>query len=451
MQQSRKLLLTGAALFCRCAAWYPVWLLLLSLQDTTGMLPAMGVLLLCAFAAAAVLRTVRLHFRPSLFLPKCLAGAVVLLAAGASVFGLYRLTGGLYTGCILTALTLGVSLRHINAEPEQLFSFNAFAAFQTGNVLVTVLLSVAHLPVCSNLTLAVAGGISALYFLLRNQFTLLRYINRRSNVETDIPKDIRRSNLVMVCGVIALMAALWIFRAPLAHLLQGMADAAAKFAEVMLKLITKTVAALTGEAPAEENPVENADMVSQYYTGKRNPLWLILWVPIIAVTVHIWRVLLSDWIEELRCRLAAWLRRRKAGDDPAMLPANDAADFYDTKTVLRKEQSAKKKRAHWKKSLQRWQKQPDTAEKFYAGYRLLLEAPCWEKAELHDSDTVREICEKWICQHTPPELLNAVTAAFHADRYAGCGLPEGAVAAMDQALTALPESGRQEHPGEEIR
>ncbi|MBR4199859.1 MAG: hypothetical protein IKQ91_01100 [Oscillospiraceae bacterium] len=442
MQPHRKILLTGAALFCRCAAWYPVWLLLLSLCQKAGMLPAMGILLLCAFAAAAAVRIVRMHFRPSSQWPRILSAAVILSAAAASGWFVYRLTGSVLTAGVLTALTVFVPQRHIDAEPDMLFPDNGYIAFLTGSVLVSILLSAAHLPVSSNLTLGTVGGLSAVYFLLRNQFMLLRFVNRRSRTETDVPREIRRSNLALVTVVIVLLTLVWIFRAPLVQLLEWMIDAAKWAVFTVLKFLTAITAKLGGDAPEASEGVDEAEMISQYYTGRRNPLWLLLWVPIIAVTVHIWRVFLSDWAEEIRYRLGMLLKRLRSrnAENDAQRPVRGEQDYYDTETVLRKEQSRKKRQAQWRKSVLRWQKQPDSAEKFYEGYRLMLAAPCWAADELQDSDTVREIREKWLRQHTPPELLNTVTDAFHTDRYAELGLPADAIAELGKALLALSEN-----------
>lgn len=437
MQPHRKILLTAAALFCRCAAWYPLWLLLLSLH-AGGVLPSMGVLLLCALTAGICVRTFRLHFRKSSLRAGLLSGAVTAIAAAASVLLVWRFSGGLIAACITAALTILCTLRGVTAEPEDLFPLNAYAAFLSGAVIVSAMLSIAHLPAHSELTFCAVGVISALYFLLRNQFMLLRFVNRRSNTETDVPKAIRRSNLMLVLGVILLTAAVWVFRAPMLRAMQMMQDAARRCAGILLDLLTRLIAALGGNAPESVPPEPDSAAPEPPVYGRSNPLWLLLWIPVLAAAWYVWRMLLSDLVYDIRFRMAQFLRRlRRQEEDEADALPRENAEYYDTETVLRPEQAPRQRRSLWKRELRRWQKLPDSAEKFYAGYRLLLRAPCWEQDELCDSDTVREIRAKWTQQHTPQTALDAVTDAFHADRYAEQRLPADAITELTKALKCI--------------
>ena len=65
---------------------------------------------------------------------------------------------------------------------------------------------------------------------------------------------------------------------------------------------------------------------------------------------------------------------------------------------------------------------------------------------LRQSDTVREIRDKWAEYFTPDSALDAVTADFHADRYAEQGLPEEAIrdlaAALERIRTVKTEKQR---------
>lgn len=436
MQPHRKIILTVTALFCRCAAWYPLWLLLLSL-GTGGVLPAMGVLLLCALTANICVRTFRLHFRRSTPRANILSGIVILLTAAAAVLSVRQLCGGLIAACITAGVTILCTLRGIESEPEDLFPINAYAAFLTGTVIVTAMLSIAQLPSRSGLTLCAAGLISALYFLLRNQFMLLRFVNRRSSTETDVPKDIRRSNLMLVLGVILLVAAVWLFRAPMLHLMQILQDAARRAAGILLEWLTRLVAWLGGNAPAQ-SPDSSGTASEMPSAGKSHPLWLLLWIPVFAVAWHVWRTFLSEWFFDIRewcIRLIDRLRRAEDADADRM--QTESAEYYDTETVLRPTETVRRRRTRWKKELRRWQKLPDSAEKFYAGYALLLRAPCWEDAELCDSDTVREIRGKWLCRHTPQTALDPVTDAYHVHRYAEQPLPDNALPDLTAALKRI--------------
>lgn len=436
MQPHRKIILTVTALFCRCAAWYPLWLLLLSLC-AGGLLPSIGTLLLCALTANICVRTFRLHFRKSSPRTNLLSGCVILLTAAAAVLSVQQLCGGRIAACITAGVTMFCTLRGIEAEPEDLFPVNAYAAFLTGTVIVTAMLSIAHLPSHSGLTLCSVGLISALYFLLRNQFMLLRFVNRRSNAETDVPRDIRRSNLMLVLGVILLLAVIWVFRAPMLHLMQMLQDAARRLAFLLLEGLTRLVAWLGGNAPAQMP--ESGETASEMQpSGKSNPLWLLLWIPVLAVAWYMWRSFLSEWFFDLRELFTRLIDRLRHTEDANTEQVQaEPAEYYDTETVLRPTETARRRRTRWKKELRRWQKLPDSAEKFYAGYALLLRAPCWEEAELCNSDTVREIREKWFCRHTPQAALDPVTDAYHAHRYAEQPLPDNALPDLTAALKRI--------------
>ena len=108
-------------------------------------------------------------------------------------------------------------------------------------------------------------------------------------------------------------------------------------------------------------------------------------------------------------------------------------------TVTEPSEKPRQKKRLWNRALRRWEKLPDGDEKFYAGFRLLLTAPCWTEGELRESDTVREICGKWMRGHQPENALDAAAADYHAGRYAGTGLPAEALRDMAAALAAARE------------
>lgn len=439
--QQRKIILTGAALLCRCLSFYPVWLLLLALHRTGGFLPSIGVLLAVVLLPAGCTRICKEHFRSGSSAGRAIAGTVLLLSGAAGVYLVRQLSGSLFTGLVTVFPALLVTQRKLEAEPDELFQINAYAAMLSGCVIVTAMLAIADLPYHISLTAGVIGLISAVYFLLRNQFMLLRFVNRRSTGEADVPQDIRRSNLGLVCGVIILLAVIWLCRVPMLHLLQWMQEAARQLAIWLLEGITRLFAWLGGKAP-EQAMEEAGEMPGEMrYGGKSSPLWLLLWVPVIWVAWYMWRTLLSDWGYDLRLWMTRLLRRfRRQEDAETLRLRQEQAEYYDTETLLAPARSAKQRRRNWKKELRSWQKTADSAEKYYQGYGLLLRAPCWAEEELRGSDTAQEIREKWMQAHLPRELLDAVTDAFHADRYAEQGLPPGALSALAHALSTVADS-----------
>ena len=450
--------LAAAAILCRSLAWFPVCMLLLSLRSSDGQIRILKAMLsevmvtlnaadqvimpsltICGISLALQMtaRMIGERFRTSPRTAFALKLAAAIPAAALSVFLVFRLSGSLFSAAVLTAAAVLLPLRKLDSPPDKLFCQEHFAAFLTSVLISALLLYIAELPMLTGWFFAVTAVVSVTYLLLCNRFMLLRLVNRRSNTEAPVPQDIQRGNLILVVGVILLFAAVFLFRKPLIALLCLMRDTAAKFCGYLLLLIIKADEKNAG-IPEEEEIVE--DVTNYLLTpGKASPLWALMWIPVIWVAWVIWRNLLSDWVFALRNafeRLLAFLRggHVKAG---RFTPPPDSDEYYDTETTERRGNSVKDIRRQWRRKLRAWKSLPDTREKFYAGYQLLLTAPVWEQKELRDADTVREIRQKWMQHHTPQEALDAVTEAFQHDRYAERGLPEQAIAELAAALDKL--------------
>ena len=455
---TRKQLLTAAAILCRALAWFPVCILLPSLRAQEGelrfvkafldgalipldsdkqvLLPAAFVCCM-SFIFQLIARAVGQRFRT---LPRrvlLLKTAAAIPAAVLTTLAVYRLNGGMFIALLLTAAAVLSPLHGIDREPDKLFERPHFVAFLTIDVITTIMLQAAALPVHMNWYLTVTVTVSVLYLLQRNQFMLMRLVNRRSNAELEVPREIRRGNLLMVAGILLLGAAVFLFREQLITLLANMRDLAAKSVIFLIRMLTRGMGKLFGEDYYETEP--DGMPPEQMPEGTFSPLWLVFWIPIILVTWYIWRNLLSEWADVIRdalSRLLAILRGKRLKDGVYRI-APDSDEYYDTETTAEKPLSARKQRRKWRQKLHAWKKLPDTQEKFYAGYALLLESPVWEQDELRDSDTVREIRGKWLCHHTPAHALDAVTEAYHTDRYAERGLPAQAVAELTAVLEQL--------------
>ena len=448
-----KKLLTAAAIFCRSLAWFPLCILLPALRaeggqsrlltglmdealmtihsDTQILLPAC--LLCClSFAVQMAARAAGERFRilPRKVLIFKLSAAIP--AAAVSIFAVCRISGSLFNAVVLTAAAILLPLHGIDNPPEKLFAQPHYVAFLTAVILSALALHLAEQPTFTGWLFAVTAVISALFLLLLNQFMLLRLVNRRSNAETPVPREIRRSNFVMVIGMLLLTAAILVFRRPLTAALVWMRDTAATaFWKLMVMIIRKQ----GGAAEIEED----ADILPPPAEGEASPLWVLVWIPIIFVMWIVWRNLLSDWvyeIHELLRRLLAFLRGETRRNGGRKRPA-ESEEYYDTETTARRPLTKKQMKRRWRQQLRAWRSQPDSREKFYAGYQLLLTAPAWETNELRDADTVQEIREKWLSHHTPQDALDAVTSAYHTDRYAERGLPEQAIAELSAALDKL--------------
>lgn len=441
MGHTAPLRLTAAALFCRALGCFPVWLLILWLYPQAQILPAMAVLLLLPLLSSAVCRFLRLHYRASPRRGTVLAWLTAIPAALLCGYLVCRFTGAVILPCIAAAVTMILTHFRIDAEPDMLFTTGAYTAFLTGIFMTAFLLRIAEIQVPMKLILAVTGILSAAYFLMRNQFMLLRLVNRRSNAGTDVPQEIRRGNLLLAGAVILLPALLMIFWEPLTGLLIRMQDALSWLAGRIIDGITRLIAWLGGNAP--ELPPDAANEMTEQQLpepGGFNPLALLLWIPIIAAAVFMWWVLLSDWFYDLRILMRRFLRRLRGGADAEDTGSRNAdAEYYDVETVTEPAEKPRQQKRLWNRALRRWEKLPDGDEKFYAGFRLLLTAPCWTEGELRGSDTVREICGKWMQGHQPENALDAAAADYHAGRYAGTGLPAEALRDMAAALAAARE------------
>lgn len=431
-------MLTVIPIFCRCLGWFPVWLLLLSLAPPAAMLPAMGILLGGSLLSTFCGRLLWLRFPYKKQLAFRLSKLLMLILAALCAGGCMLTGAGPAISILLAAATCIGTNRHLNAAPDQIFTVNSYATFLTAMVIASILLAAAHLPAHGNLVLGTAGIISALYFLLRNQFMLRRFIARRSSTDADVPQDIRRGNLMLVTGVIVLIAAAFLFRTQLVSLLTWLHHGLQQIVYAFFRFLFHIAEQFEGNpADAVEEVIEEEPALSPPVPGKTNPLWLLLWIPVIAVAYKIWREFLSDWVYDIRMLLLDFIARLRKSDQEGEIRRSESADFYDTETNVAREKSDRSKQRTWRRDLRRWQSMPDGREKFYAGYRLLLEAPGWQEHPPLGADTVREIREKWAAYYTPKEALDAVTADFHADRYAECGLPPEAIADLDKALRCI--------------
>lgn len=441
MRLTDRPVLSAAALFCRCAGWFPLWLMLLVLSGNARPAVFAG-LLGCVWSSAVLCRMFRLLWKYKRSRAAAASAAVMALFACICGFWLNAMAVSIPVCVLLIAVPMLMTHRRLDAAPDELFGSSAYVASLTMTVIVCAVLVLAHYSFPMECVMAAAGVLSAVYFLQRNQFMLLRLVNRRSNAEADVPKEIRRGNLMLLGGVALLLTLIFVFRGPLLHLLVWMQDAARWLAKNLLNCIIWVISRLGGDAPdpVKEKTTENMpEMLPE--SGKSSWLWLLLWIPALVVAGYVWHVFISDWVYNLRAlfvRILHSLRHTDAEHLESLRAEN--AEYVDTETALHPKESRRKRIKSWKRALKKWQQMPENDEKFYAGYRLLLDAPCWAAGEIRAADTVRRIEEKWMQGHTPPEMLRAVTADFHADRYAGEGLPPEALGDIAAALKGVQKT-----------
>lgn len=433
----RKILML-LAVFCRSMALFPLWLLLLSLYPDAGLLPCCTALAGGAFCCAVWKRFCARRFAAH---PKISAGLCISMLTAVCcgmIFLLQQLSCGIAVACLLSGGTLLATQIGAAKEPENLYNETVYALFLAGNVICAGMLFLANIPLPTTAILTVIGVVSAVYLVMRNQFMLLRLVNRRSKTDAGVPREILRGNLMMVLGIVLVIGLLFFFRDPLLHMLYWMQDTAKALIAGIFRAVLRVVEWFVGDDPEIMQPDEIGEMPPPEQSGKASPFWLVLWLPVLMVAYYIWREFLSEWVDALR----DWVRmlwKRLSGKQTATpkTQVSDTAEYADTETVVRAPRSRRKIQREWRRKMRAWKRQPDRPEKFYAGYRLMLEAPAWADVKPRSADTVQEIREKWAASHAPAQALDAVTAAYQADRYAEAGLPEKAVSDMTEALERM--------------
>ena len=430
-------LLTGIALLCRAAAGFPVWLAVLALRTGDGALlgTCCGILTAGAFAVMLWRRFADRICSPRIASALSVTGAAAASAA-CTVLLLHFLPGAYFTAGSLSAVTFFIVLRGSGRETAALFSPSYFSSFLTAAVIVTVLRSLTELRFPSGLLFGVTAAVCALWMILRNQLMLHRLICRRSDAGGTLPPEIRRSNLRLVLLIILLTAAVLLFREPLFRFAAMLGGALKQLALICVRALSAVYRWLSGN----ELPPDDIEQVPAGETPpppqEGSPLWSLLLILLVPIIIVFWKIMLSDFFFALR-EMWQRFRARFAGarNRSAVSAAEDGAEYTDTETAARPENTAKKQRRSWNRALRAWHRQPDSAEKFYAGYALMLKAPAWEPDPPKPAETADEIRQRWAQTHE--DVLGRMTEDLHADRYAQTGLPAGALSDAAAALESL--------------
>ena len=431
-------ILTGGALLCRSGEWFPLWVLMLSVFSGISRIAFCCAALFLLAAAGAV--TARLSFRMRNASAAGRLRVIFALLSAACGTGILRLlTGKLVIPAALALITQFTVMSGADQPTEKLYPFGAYLGFATGTVLAAPMLRAVSLPVPETLLFSVMCTVSAVYFLMRNQFMLYRMVSRRSHTGAAVPVEIRRSNLILVCGVMLTIAVLFLFRGWFFALMRAFRELLAAAAGAVMRCIVRLIAWLGGNPPEEaEAPVPEMNGAQREDAGRDGSLFMLFWIVIAAVVLYMLRIVLPDWISRLREAFADWMQ--KLNRKGAVRHYGSSGEYTDTETAALPVADKRAEKRKWKKEYAAWRKLPDDSAKFYAGYQLLLRAPAWEKGALRRSDTVIEVQKKWAQDYEPETLLGNVTADFEADRYAGEGLPGHALADITQVLESLKKA-----------
>ncbi|MBQ5334722.1 MAG: hypothetical protein J6Z45_02105 [Oscillospiraceae bacterium] len=435
--------LSALALLCRSATGLPFWLMMLALRTEDAAAQAEC----CAVLAAGgfLLMLLRRFFLRKYTAMKAfwLTVPVLLLIFAVCTALMLRQVPGAYAVIgILPAVTLPALLKGAERGPAGLFSVSHLTAFLTGAALSVAVQSLTKLPVSGQLLVAVTASVCALWLLLRNQLMLERLVRRRADAGGEVPADIRKSNLTMVTVTVLALLPVFLFRSQIYSGITMFADSAVSLMRWLWRGFLKAVLWLSGEDESLDLPDESQSPGEVPYRETGNPLWSLLLLLLIPFVIVIWKNFISDWLFDLREAIERFinkLRENRRSAEPAA--AADSGEYTDTETDIRPENAARRRRRSWIRTLRAWQRLPDSGEKFYAGYALMLEAPAWESEPPRPAETSAEIRQRWQEQHE--DIFGKVTEDLHADRYAQTGLPESAVSDAADALGRLRREKRK--------
>lgn len=430
--------LTVTALICRAMCWYPVWMLVCALcNPALPHLPLITAALTGSGAVSAFLICKIRNRRGGTHL-LCTVGAAILCAAAG--YAVFRLTGG----TVLPAVTLPITafctaMAASDKSADMLFSPTRFGAMMIGVVLTVGLMFTASLPVPVTETAAVCAIAAVGFLFLRNQSMLQRMVSRRSGGEGSVPQEIRRSNLRMVFILLIALTAVFFLRGQILWLLEALRDLAIAALRIGFTGLRRFFAWLGGDPPLPADPAEAIEDGAMEQPEEGRFTWLInliIIIPTLLIAAYVWKQFVSDWLADFRDAVVSLIQRMRA--KRTVHHTHGAADgaYTDTESDVKPEPRRKRRIRAWMKQFRAWQKMPDQPEKFYAGYRLLLESPAWTDTPAA-ADTARELCAKWRMQNADDTSLDAPTAALEQDRYALNGLPASAYAELSAALSNL--------------
>ena len=422
------------AMTLRSLGWFPVWLLLLNIskQPQDKLLICSAMLFGCGLLCGLWQRFRKLKLRRRM---KSLTAALLILPPAAAGIGIYLLTQRLVTAAAMPLVMMIFCIRGAERDSEQLYSRTNFVFTVTGAVLTLLMFSIAKLSDQTVLIFTLTASVSGGFLLLRNQCMLERLVSRRSDGEGIVPKEIRRHNLRLVLGIFVIVGLLLLVRGPLTDLFTGAARGLVTLFVMGARWLTRAVSGAEGDAPDVPEETEIGQQPAGETFGNASQLWDLLIIPVLILLIYFIRLVFQSYAYDIR----EWfwrLREKLHREAPVREITAQTGEYTDTETDVLPEEAAgsRAKRRMWTKQLKEWEKSPDTPEKFYLGYQLLLAAPAWDPLP-EDADTVLEIREKW--RKYREDELDRVTDEFQNDRYAMNGLAPAAVSDMQTALEAV--------------
>ena len=430
----------------------PVWMTLSNIVKKAVIPPLFycSILLFCGMLNAITARGCAQYYAKTPLTIRLIRYTVMLAAAIGTIWLCHHWIG-LPCAVLLTCTTLLYSKGSAKRSADQLFDINAFVGFLTLHTLAAMVLNSVALSPPLYVFVAAAAVQTAIFLLLRNQYTLLRLVNRRSDDALPIPKEIRRINLQLILLVLGITAALFLFSKPLAFLMETLGNGGKWLLRMILQGMTYLIQTLSGSKPAVPTPVPDAGAPPLPDNTDGNPWWNLLWLLLIPPILWIWKTLLSDWFYQIRLHFAALsLRRHQANRSKQEIHAAESEEYTDIETICAPlaHASPKAKQRLWKKQFKKWKGTAPSMTKFNEGYRLMLTAPAWQQ-DPHPSDTPYEILADSQTQisASAQKPLAQITNAFAQIRYAEQPMPLEALSAMEQTLHYLSVPSKEQASG----
>ncbi len=447
------------ALIARTGIWFPLWQLVLGIGGFAVRGKAFGILfaggLTIGFLSA---KSAQMRKKRKMAVSALLIFGILCVTAAAGWL-LISATSGFAAALMLLPMAIFMAGCG-EKDAESLFTTTMFVAFLTCEVLCLLALhltgrdtgaAVIGFLLDSQSNLHIAGAVqwgaaalvleSLCYLLLRNQLMLIRYVSRRGGAE--VPKDIRRGNLRLLLGLVVFACVCCLLYRPMISAVQWLSASAAWLVGVVLRAFVSLINHLSGNSPDADEPLEPMQQSPMMNTGEASPLWMLVWVGIAAVVgllvYHNFRDVLGD-VRLFFLELAEKIRRFLHPHDDCTKNLADA-EFFDVETecLPAEEVSVRRQRRQWIKLYRKWQNSAENETKFYDGYRLLTQAPAWQKNPPISSDTIAEIGRKWdsaLASETGCDL-HAVTENYHENRFGGRVMRQDALSSLAAALAAV--------------
>ena len=416
------------AAFGAAAGCFPVWQTCVCMSDVLSPWPqaaAFGCLFLCGLLTLFSMQ----HWKRSI---SAAFSGLLGLAAGAVLWQI----GCRFSAVFLPLLTVFVMQIRGKLDAPQLFGSSAFAAFLSLET-VTLLLLSWTMPHAALIPwgVGVTAGESVIFLYLRNQFHLLRLVSRRSDVLQAVPDDIRRGNLLLLTGLVGIAALALLLKKQIIQLLSWCKIGLIWLLRLIFQGLKAFVSLMQSADEAVEGEGGGAQMPTQ--SGTENPLWNLLFIIVIPILLYMAYLLFRALYFGIRS-LISYLKTMHFHENSVNGVRRSTEDYVDVETDCRREKTGSAQRT-WRRAYRAWCRQPDSDEKFYAGYHLLETAPNWAGEHPVPADTIAQIDTKWgnSMESAAGCSLSAVTKSYHENRFGGGARQADAMDALQAALKAI--------------